>query len=841
MYLDGGEQSQEPAREGGGWPGGWDPAQQAKLPLQENNNYYAADPSAYDLHQQSGYPEVGQPAVATADYSSNGEVVDNAPAGSYYQPELTLDETGQWYFDYNQQQWFPYHQQLEQQQQQQSPPLEAGGGEEQQQPEQAGVETDLQHHQLDQDYSQQPAASLPIHNDSNLIALHQEELADVTAGIQGMALHPQESVESRGWEEAAPSSQTAGWGRQDSHLSSGIVDPAPEQSDVDNLPELAAQEELLGASTFEHRPSRESSFQPDGAGAAAGSEASLGPPDLVDHRPNTLQPEIVSDLTRSAYSESNFVSQTTAHQYAASSVPPPDMFASLPVTTASSTFPSSHTSSNVPDLAPSGVLDPPMQPPYGAAPDVMPSAPPLSGFAPDITSQSVIQNNSSSNHMNTISHSHLHSIQPSVAVAPVSETAVSSHDQHYDFYNRQFVDPTAVAMPDIMAGRGGGGGSHLSQPPPQPSLAMLRPLGDSAQSCGKAPDILRTEPLVVVPSSDRNVYMETGELMEEDAARVSLHQQQQQAPPLAHPSLLQQHHHVSPVFLKPSSGLPPMDGGNELLENEVRMVVGESDAVATPANSSQRMVEGESSSSHSRPTSMQSQPPPPLASVREVEGESVLEPLLSVATRTIEGEDGPSVPPLLPPPASGGPPLNAPLSRSSSGQSTQLPGPPPPQAAPPGGGRGVAPGFPSPQHQQTVSSSSRESPSLFSSTLLDSSPIYPPGRTEARSAAAGSERRDQSMMGGPPLPRSTKAPPLPTPGRDIAGEEAIASSAYSGARRRGDEHKKSTYDSDDVDRNEDSDLESDRDREPRYPQPRRTVSPGWCNLLTEVGIVKKIR
>ena len=85
------------------------------------------------------------------------------------------------------------------------------------------------------------------------------------------------------------------------------------------------------------------------------------------------------------------------------------------------------------------------------------------------------------------------------------------------------------------------------------------------------------------------------------------------------------------------------------------------------------------------------------------------------------------------------------------------------------------------------------------------------------------------MMGGPPPSRISKPPPLPTPGRDIAGEEAVATS-YSGARRRGDEHKKSTYDSDDVDRNQDSDLESDRDREPRYPAPRRTVSPGKFNL-----------
>ena len=41
------------------------------------------------------------------------------------------------------------------------------------------------------------------------------------------------------------------------------------------------------------------------------------------------------------------------------------------------------------------------------------------------------------------------------------------------------------------------------------------------------------------------------------------------------------------------------------------------------------------------------------------------------------------------------------------------------------------------------------------------------GPAETRSEAAGSDRRDVDMMGPPP--GVTRAPPPPTPGRDIAG------------------------------------------------------------------------
>jgi hypothetical protein len=828
---------------------------------------------------EAGYPSDTQEAgSASGEYLTNGEATDNVPsAGSYYPPEVTVDETGQaWYFDYNQQQWFPYQEQLQQElmQQQLKDDLQQQSEEQLQQAQQSSasdmdkrnefesVAPDQQYRQQQQqlqeqqqeEYNQQlmheqqlheqqlheqqmheqqlheqqmheqqlheqqlheqqlheqqllaeemqdRQASVPALEAAQAAPLQPEVIADLTAGVQQLSMRP--PLESHDWEasEKDPRNReqrsAADWGRQDSRLSSGSVEGA------------AADHRLtLGGEESAVRPENHS---------AGGEAATLGPPDLVDHRPTTSQPEIVSDLARPPLG--GFMSPLSGSRqlpYAAS-VPPPDMFASLPgAADAASPLPLSSQKSSGPDLTPSGgppQLPPPFMPPpsYGLAPDVMPTAPPLSasfsGFAPDITAQSVIQNNGSAN------HSQLHSNQSAAAAAGHQQ-----NDQHYDFYNRP-LDPSAVAMPDIMAGRVGGGG-HLSPPSLLPSLANLRPAADGPQSSGKAPDILRTEPppppAHLVPSSDRNVYMETGELMEEDAARVSLQQQQQSHHSSSH---IQQPHHPPPplAFPKPSSGLPPMDGGNELLllANEERLVVGESDAVATPANSSQRMVEGESSSSSARP------PLPVLATLRQVEGESgQQEPLLSM--RTIEGEDGPPPPPQqqLPPP----PLTSAPVHRGA--------GVMPSAASPPltsATSRVVAPGHPSPQQLHQAASSSGESPSLFSSTILDSSPIYPPGRGEARSAAAGSERRDQTMMGGPPPARLSKAPPLPTPGRDIAGEEAVASSAYSGgARRRGDQHKKSTYDSDDVDRNQDSDLESDRDREPRYPAPRRTVSPGW--------------
>ena len=95
----------------------------------------------------------------------------------------------------------------------------------------------------------------------------------------------------------------------------------------------------------------------------------------------------------------------------------------------------------------------------------------------------------------------------------------------------------------------------------------------SVGQVGKAPDILRTEPPLgtgsglpasgppsLVPSSDRNLFMETGELAEEDVARVSGGQQQQPPPPPMASNF------VAPSPSSVSSGpasLPPMVGGNE--------------------------------------------------------------------------------------------------------------------------------------------------------------------------------------------------------------------------------------------------------------------------------------
>ena len=84
-------------------------------------------------------------------------------------------------------------------------------------------------------------------------------------------------------------------------------------------------------------------------------------------------------------------------------------------------------------------------------------------------------------------------------------------------------------MPDVTGGppphQQLGAGGVAGPPAPAVSAAQL-----SAGHVGKAPDILRTEQLPpvspasaacppAVPSSDRNLFMETGELAEEDVAR----------------------------------------------------------------------------------------------------------------------------------------------------------------------------------------------------------------------------------------------------------------------------------------------------------------------------------
>ena len=167
--------------------------------------------------------------------------------------------------------------------------------------------------------------------------------------------------------------------------------------------------------------------------------------------------------------------------------------------------------------------------------------------------------------------------------------------------------------------------------------------------------------------------------------------------------------------------------------------------------------------------------------------------------------------------------------------------PPPPNAgirmAPMRGYPGAQSGNQStPLHDQDYGALS----SALSSTPLDSSPIHQVSggmphqinsnaslspNTEVRSAAAGSDKRDETVMGGPPPP--VKAPPLPTPGRAVAGQEATGIQPQPGyppaTRRRGDDYKKSTYDSDDDNVPE---SESERnDVQKRRIQPRRNLSP----------------
>ena len=63
-------------------------------------------------------------------------------------------------------------------------------------------------------------------------------------------------------------------------------------------------------------------------------------------------------------------------------------------------------------------------------------------------------------------------------------------------------------MPDVSGGQQGGSGGRVGGhvKPPHPHHA-------------KAPDILRIG--FVLPCSDRDLYMETGEVLEEDGVRVS--------------------------------------------------------------------------------------------------------------------------------------------------------------------------------------------------------------------------------------------------------------------------------------------------------------------------------
>ena len=120
-------------------------------------------------------------------------------------------------------------------------------------------------------------------------------------------------------------------------------------------------------------------------------------------------------------------------------------------------------------------------------------------------------------------------------------------------------------MPDVTGGQppqlGALGGAPPGPQGPQVSVGQV----------GKAPDILRTEPPIgtgsglpasgppsLVPSSDRNLFMETGELAEEDVARVTGGQQQPPPPPMASSFVA-----PPPSVTSGPASLPPMVGGNE--------------------------------------------------------------------------------------------------------------------------------------------------------------------------------------------------------------------------------------------------------------------------------------
>ena len=216
-----------------------------------------------------------------------------------------------------------------------------------------------------------------------------------------------------------------------------------------------------------------------------------------------------------------------------------------------------------------------------------------------------------------------------------------------------------MGMPDVTGGppphQQLGAGGVAGPPAPAVSAAQL-----TAGHVGKAPDILRTEQLPpvspasaacppAVPSSDRNLFMETGELAEEDVARVSLGG-------------------VPPPAPAPAS-LPPMVGGNEPPGGlGPRLVEGEG---AGPAPAlAPRLGEGDGDEVevvHVQPPPLPGLAPPPL---RQVEGESRAPPPPppQLPREPVEGESSSSQPrPQVP---------------GLSAPAPQLP-PAPPQLAPP--------------------------------------------------------------------------------------------------------------------------------------------------------------
>ena len=709
------------------------------------------------------------------DAISDQTPVGTENSGEYY-PELILDPSGQWFWDYNQQQWFPYY------------PPQVTGSTTSLVGNPAVVEsTAIASDNIPDNFQKVADEVDDLANNINDMQINQGNFetsndkiderqydgsVNSTPYVENHNLSYQNGPRTESSEAASPNfDPTAEFSGQ---LSQGEIQP---RSHDEVIPSTSKNgEAFLRASSvgFVQNPPQgptdqsplELSYQFAPSASLHQEPGGMGPPDLVDHRPNMAQPEIVSDSSR--------LGHVGPDGFQPPSVPPPDMFASLPGSAVS------------PDLTPgferkASIAKPPgnemtaseefrrsagltentnfqhQNPDIGASyysgqrvlqhssPDLgMPSAdgdvacetgqiPP----APDLTAQSVI------------SESGVQSFLAESQAVPLSV----AHDQHYDFYKGQIES----AMPDLTSNR-----SNVIPPVQAPSQEVQ----------GKAPDILRTEPLV--PTSDRNLFMETGELREEDAVRVS------QTDNLSPYNSI--HSPIDPpvqTIGKPPSGLPPMVGGNEP-PTLVRMVVGESlsSPQPPPLATGVRLVEGEST----QPPSL----PPPLPA-REVEGEAIQDPMTFTNTRTIEGEDYSSD--TVPPPPVG--------TREVEGRLTN-----------PAVSR-LLPGSTVPLVQQDFVSSTPSTP-------MESSPTHINSQTEARSEAAGSERRDETVMGGPP---AMKAPPMPTPGRAVAGQE---SNTPYGSRRRGDNHKKSTYDSED-DRNPDS--ESEREREPRYPQPRRTMSP----------------
>ena len=317
-----------------------------------NYNYNTQHQTGGAEHQQDQYQsQSSQEPVYNSQQSYSEE--SHGQQASHYQPELTLDPSGQWYWDYQQQQWFPYYQ----------------------------PQTDNYHLQQQQQQHEQ------FDNRGVSPADVVEELAQDLSQQLTTADHPQ------------------------------------------------PQEEVQAVEAVEEAVQAVDNVEVEGGGHP------LGPPDLVDHRPNSSQPELVSDLTSQQY------------------------------------------------------------------------------HPPDLTSQPA----------------------PSLV----------SHDQHYEFYSQARSEALSTAqpsqgMPDVTG---------------QPAGALV----GEEEEAQLAPDILRTEPALAipstttVPSSDRNLFMETGELAEEDVAR------------------------AQDLGL---GSLPPMVGGNEQSGPPLqRLVLGDSLA---------REVEGES-------------------------------------------------------------------------------------------------------------------------------------------------------------------------------------------------------------------------------------------------------